>query len=48
MEVGGTYGFMSPEALDGEFSTKSDMWSMGINIYIFVCEFMPFEADDKQ
>lgn len=38
---------MSPESLNGDFSTKSDMWSLGVTLYIFISDYMPFDGDDK-
>lgn len=41
----GTMGYIAPEALTGEYSPASDLWSVGVILYILMTGDMPFEAD---
>ena len=46
----GTPNYMPPEVLYGEqdHSTKSDIWSLGVMIYIMVVGRPPFEGSDRE
>ncbi len=43
----GTPLYMSPENIEGYVTTKSDIWSLGVIIYLYFYEKYPFE-DDKR
>ncbi len=41
----GTPEYLAPEIIEGHFSTASDMWSIGVIIYIFLSGEFPFCAE---
>lgn len=43
--VVGTMGYIAPEALQGEYAPASDLWSVGVILYILMTGDMPFGAD---
>jgi len=43
----GTPGYIAPEALLGEVSPQSDLWSVGVTMYILMIGYMPFDQEIK-
>ena len=39
---------MSPEALNGEYDTKTDIWSLGISLIECVCKDPPYYSLNKE
>jgi len=42
--VAGTPYYMSPEVLDGAYSKKADIWSLGVILYTLVSGYLPFQG----
>jgi len=47
-ERGGTLYTMSPEALDGVYTTKLDVWSVGVVAYLLISGDRPFRGKTPQ
>jgi serine/threonine protein kinase len=45
----GTFAFFSPEVVQGlPYSQKTDVWSLGVVLYILLTNHMPFLEQDKE
>lgn len=42
----GTLFFMAPEVLSMSYSSKWDIWSAGVILYIMLCGYPPFASED--
>ena len=43
--VAGTPYYMAPEVLDGSYSKKADIWSLGVLLYTLVSGYLPFQGN---
>lgn len=44
----GTLDYMAPEVLDGKYTEKADMWSLGVLLYVLLSGNSPFGASTDQ
>jgi len=44
--VGGTPSYMSPEMFKGSFTSKCDIWSLGVMVYQLLTGELPYKADN--
>ncbi|CAI2366746.1 unnamed protein product [Moneuplotes crassus] len=42
----GTLFFMAPEVINHSYSSKCDVWSAGVILYIMLCGYPPFASED--
>ena len=47
MLVGSPY-FISPELIKGNYSKKSDMWSLGVMLFLFLSGWYPFNGTTEE
>jgi calcium-dependent protein kinase len=38
----GSFYYRSPECLQGEYDARSEVWSLGVILYTFLCGYPPF------
>lgn len=50
LDTGGTPAYLAPEVIlaEGDVGPKSDVWALGILLYLLVFGFVPFKANDMQ
>lgn len=47
--VFGTSYFLAPEVIEGDYNEKSDVWSCGVILYMFITGRPPFDGvDDRE
>lgn len=44
----GTLQYISPEALTGKYSFETDVWSIGVVLYLLLCGYPPYAADSEK
>jgi calcium-dependent protein kinase len=44
----GSYSYASPEAIDGEYNDKSDVWSVGVLLFLLLSGTLPFNGKSEQ
>ena len=45
--VAGTPYYMAPEVLEGSYSKKADLWSLGVLLYTLVSGYLPFQGNNS-
>lgn len=46
--IAGTPYYMAPEILsERPYTSKVDLWSVGVLLYVFMCGYMPFNSDKR-
>merc|ERR1712113_659563 len=48
MGVSGSVEYMAPEAIDGEFSSASDLWSCGVIAFAMMSGYLPFRGESDE
>ncbi|GBG33771.1 Protein kinase, putative [Hondaea fermentalgiana] len=43
--LGGTASYVSPEVLHGRFSSRSDLWSLGVTLFMLIAGRRPFDVN---
>jgi len=43
----GTLSYVAPEVLNKSYTSKCDMWSLGVTVFILVFGYMPFSGTDR-
>ena len=43
----GTPYYIAPEILDGSYTEKCDIWSIGVIVYIMLCGRPPFSGNNE-
>jgi calcium-dependent protein kinase len=44
----GTLSYVAPEVLSGSYTSKCDMWSLGVTVFILLSGYMPFSGSDEK
>lgn len=45
--MAGTPYFMAPEVLDGDYTSKCDIWSLGCILFMIMTGRLPFEGNSR-
>jgi serine/threonine protein kinase len=45
--MAGTPFYMAPEVLKANYSTKADIWSLGVLLYTLVSGYLPFQGSNN-